>query len=85
MNQTPFEQDMVLNRQAWEELRDQIRREHAGKYVAIAQGRLIAATATFQEAKAAIQRLQPTPECYIICEADDEPSFEVINDYWEQP
>ena len=35
-----FEEQMACNRKAYEALRDQIRREYAGQYVALAYGRL---------------------------------------------
>ena len=33
MDQATFEQQLHLNRQAYEKLRDQIRRDYAGQYV----------------------------------------------------
>lgn len=73
-----FEQELERNREAYEALRDQIRREYAGQYVAIAQGRLIAACADFDEALAAVQRLQPAPEHYVVFPADEVPAFEPV-------
>ena len=81
MDQATFEQAMALNRQAYEKLREQIRRDYAAQYVGIAEGRLIAAAATYNEVKAAIEQLKPTPECYLIFEAEDEPLFEVFDNF----
>ncbi len=81
MDQATFERAMALNREAYEKLREQIRRDYAGQYVGIAEGRLIAAAASFDEVEAAIKQLEPTPECYLIFEADDEPLFEVIDNF----
>jgi hypothetical protein len=76
MDQATFERARALNREAYEKLREQIRRDYAGKYVGIAEGRLIAAAASYNEMKAAIMQLEPTPEYYLIFEADDEPLFQ---------
>jgi hypothetical protein len=81
MDQATFERAMALNRQAYEKLREQIRRDYSGQYVGIAQGRLIKAAASYDEVRAAIGQLKPTPECYLIFEADDEPLFEVIDSF----
>ena len=81
MDQVTFERALALNRQAYENLREQIRRDYAGQYVGIAEGRLITAAATYNEVKAAIKKLTPMPECYLIFEADDEPLFEVIDSF----
>jgi hypothetical protein len=76
-----FEQELQRNREAYEALRDQIRQEYAGQYVAIAQGRLIAASADFDEALAVVQRLQPAPEHYVVFPANEEPAFEPVEAY----
>src|SRR5947208_86872 len=81
MDQAAFEQAMALNRQAYEKLREQIRRDYTGQYVGIAQGRLIAVAPTFDEVHAAIEQLKPIPECYLIFEAEDEPLFEVVDSF----
>src|SRR5438093_887618 len=81
MDQVAFEQATALHREAYEKLREQIRRDYAGQYVGMAEGRLIAAAATYNEVKAAIERLTPTPEYYLIFEADDEPLFEAIDNF----
>ena len=78
MDQAAFEQAMALNRQAYEKLREQISRDYSGQYVGIADGRLIKVAASYNEVRAAIEQLKPTPECYLIFEADDEPLFEVF-------
>jgi hypothetical protein len=80
MDQATFEHQLHLNRQAYEKLRDQIRRDYAGQYVGIAEGRLIAAANTFEEVEAAMEKLQPVPEYSLIFPADDEPPFEPYDD-----
>ena len=51
---TAFDQEMACNRQAYETMKDQIRRDYAGKYVAIAFGKIIAVSPDFDEASAAV-------------------------------
>jgi len=70
-----FEREAAIHRQVYEGLREQIKRDCAGKYIVLAQGRLFAATPTFEEAEAAVQQLHPTPEYYLIFPAEMEPSF----------
>src|SRR5437868_961478 len=77
-----FEEQKACNYRAYEVLRDQIRRDYAGQYVALAYGRLIAASPNFDEAMAAVQQLQPVPIHYAVFPADEEPAFEPIEDYW---
>ena len=79
MDQAAFEQAMTVNRQAYEKLREQLRRDYPGQFVGIAEGRFIKAAPTYNEVRAAIAKLDPTPECYLLFEADDEPLFEVID------
>ena len=78
MDQASFEQALELNRQTYEKLRDQIRRDYAGQYIGIAEGRLIAVAPSYNEVRAAIEQLNPSPECFLIFEAEDEPLFEIF-------
>ena len=80
MSTTQFDQEMACNRQAYERLKEQIRREHAGKYVAIAFGKIIAVCPDFDEATAAVNRLQPAPVHCVVFPAEDEPHFEPVED-----
>jgi hypothetical protein len=81
MNDLTFEREVALNRQAFEGLREQIRREHAGRYVALGQGRLLASAPTYEEAKAAVQQLRPVPEFFLVFLAGEEPGFEPYCSY----
>jgi len=81
MDQATFEQQLQLNRQAYERLRDQIRRDYAGQYVGIAEGRLIAAANTFEEVEAAMNNLQPVPEYSLIFKAEEGPVFDVVDSF----
>ena len=49
MDATTFTVELSNNRAAYERLREQIQRAGPGQYAAIAQGRLIALAATFDE------------------------------------
>lgn len=81
MTSTTFAAELADNRAAYERLREQIRRAAAGQYVAIAQGRLIALTETFDEAVAAVDQLHPPPEHFLVFPVDEEPLFDVIDDF----
>lgn len=81
MDQTAFEQALALNRQCYETLREQIRRDYPGKYIGIAEGRLIAVAPTFDEVAAAIEQLNPSPECFLIFAAEEEPIFEIYDNF----
>lgn len=83
MDQTTYERELALNRSAWERIRDDVRRLHGGQYVGIARGELIAASPRYDEVSAAIRRLDPPPEFFLIFDAQDEPDFEVVEDYYE--
>jgi hypothetical protein len=76
MDFATFEQEMAVNRKAYEALREQIRRDHAGQYVAMAHGHVIAAAATYDDTVAAVEQLQPVPEYYLVFPADEDPDFE---------
>jgi hypothetical protein len=76
MDELTFERETALNREAWDRLREHVRREHAGRYVALGQGRILASATTYDEAKAAVEQLRPVPEFFLVFPADDEPAFE---------
>ena len=52
-----------------------------GRYAAIAQGRLIALAATFDEGVDAVKRFCPTAEHFLVFPVDEEPAFDVIDDF----
>jgi hypothetical protein len=81
MDQMTYEREMAVNREAYGRLREQIRRDYAGRYIALAEGRVAAATATYDEAMRAVQGLDPVPECYLVFPADEEPYFEPYYNY----
>ena len=81
MNVISFEEQIDFNRRAYESLRDQIRRDYAGRYVALSDGKVVASAATYDDVLASVRRLVPNPECYFIFHADDEPNFEIVTDY----
>jgi hypothetical protein len=75
---------MACNRQAYESLKDQIRPDYAGQYVAIAFGQIVATSPDFDEANAAVERLQPAPEHALVFLAEDDPAFEPISDPYKE-
>jgi hypothetical protein len=76
MDEQTFERGVALNREAWDRLREQVRREHAGRYVALGEGRILASAATYHEVEAAVEQLHPMPEFYLVFPAEEEPIFE---------
>jgi histidinol dehydrogenase len=81
MNALTFAAELAINRAAYERLREQIRRTSAGHYAAIANGRLIIVTDSFDAAVVAVNQLQPLPEHFLVFPADEEPAFDVIDDF----
>jgi len=77
MDRAAFERETTLHRRVYEKLRDQIQRDCAGKYVVLAQGCLLAVADNFDQASAAVRRLQPVPEYALIFPADMDPPFEL--------
>jgi hypothetical protein len=84
-----FTSESTLNRQAYVQLREHIRREHAGQYVALAHGKVIGAASTFDAASALVERLDIVPEYHLVFPANVEPDFDLVYDLagsvWEMP
>jgi hypothetical protein len=85
MDSETFERETTLNRQAYETLREQIRRDYAGKYVALGQGRVLAASVSYDDAVTTVEQLKPVPEYFLVFPADEEPAFEPFYNYWAEP
>lgn len=81
MNRTAFETELAENRLAYDQFRHKIKQAAPGHYAVIARGSLISVTATFEEAAAAVAQLQPSPEHFLVFPVDQEPAFEVIDDF----
>jgi hypothetical protein len=75
-----FTKESALNRQAYEHLREYIRREYAGKHVALAHGRVIGAASTSYEARALVEQLEIVPEYYLVFPANVDPEFDLVYD-----
>lgn len=80
MDIATFTRESELNRQAFESLRAQIRRDFAGKYVVLVHGRILGAATTFDEARSLVAKLEPLPEYYLVFPADGEPNFDLAYD-----
>src|SRR5205823_6098596 len=76
-----YEREVALNRQAYERLRAEIHQNHSGEYIALGQGRLLAAGPTFDETMAAVRRMPAPPEFALVFPADEEPPFEAYYAY----
>ena len=81
MDDITFQREMAVNQSAYENLRDRIRRDYAGRYVALADGKIVADAVSYDAAVAAVQLLNPIPECYLVFPADEEPDFEPFLSY----
>ena len=81
MDPETFDREQALNRSAYESLREQIRRDHAGRYVALGQGRVLAVADTYDRALAAVRQLRPAPDFFLVFPAEDEPAFEPYLSY----
>jgi hypothetical protein len=84
MEQHDFEQQMAQNRKAYEALRDTIRREYAGQYVAIAFGRIVAASPDFDQLRQAVDELNPPPAHVVGFLAEEEPIFEPVESTYRE-
>jgi hypothetical protein len=82
MDMATFIRESALNRQAYGASRDEIRRDYAGKYVLLANGKVVGADASFDAACALANSLDPVPE-YLVFHADAEPDFGLGYDLWE--
>lgn len=80
MDRATFDREAAMNRQAYEGLREQIRKDYNGQYVALARGKVVAVAGSFDEARDLVERLQPVPEYYLVFPAELEPSFELAYD-----
>jgi len=80
MNETKLDEELALNRRAYEKLRDQIRNDYDHQYVALAFGRIVGSAPTFDEASALIENLDPKPQHFLVFQADDEPMFDEFFD-----
>ncbi len=81
MDIAAFNRESALNRQVFARLRSQIRRDHAGQYVALAHGEFLGYAPTFDEARALVKRLEPEPEYYLVFPANMEPDFDLAYDF----
>jgi hypothetical protein len=80
MDLATFERETAIHRQVYAAIRDRVRRgEYAGKYLALAGGRHLVSS-TYDEAKAAVEKLEPVPEYFLIFPAEMDPPFELS---WE--
>src|SRR5437764_14485312 len=80
VDRATFAKESALNRHAYEKLRDQIRRDYGGQYVALAHGQVIGAANNFDAARALVEALQPVPEYYLVFPAEEEPAFDLVYD-----
>jgi hypothetical protein len=75
-----YQKESDLNRRAYERLREQIRRDYTGQYVALANGKIIGAARSFAAARALVEQLDPVPEYFLVFLAHAEPDFDLVYD-----
>ncbi len=85
MDSTAFSTELAQNRATYDRLKHQIRSAMSRQYAAIAHGKLIAVTDTFDDGVAAVRRLRPVPEHFLVFPVDEEPVFDVIDDFFVGP
>jgi hypothetical protein len=78
MNSTKYDEEYLLNRRAYQELKDTIRRDYAGQLVALAFGRVVAVGPDHETISAALGRLDPMPEHYVVFPADVEDPLDAV-------
>lgn len=81
MRSLTFDEQMQLNRIAYEKLQDQIQQAGPGHFAAIAAGRLIGITEDFDSAISRIESLSPVPDHYLIFPTDARPVFDVVDSF----
>ena len=82
MHPMKFDEELALNRAAYEQMKDRLIRDHAGQCVVIAHGRLIAVAPTFEEATAVVDQIEPTPKHVAVFPAGEEPLMEPYYSYF---
>jgi hypothetical protein len=73
-----FAREEAQNREAWERLGQVLRREHAGKYIAMARGQVVKVTGDYWDADQALRQLVPLPQHPLVFPADTGPIFEYV-------
>jgi hypothetical protein len=81
MDMATYERETAINRKAYESLKEQIQTEHAGKYVALGSGRILAVAPTYDEVKATLKQLPNVPEYCLVFPAEMEPHFELVYNF----
>jgi hypothetical protein len=79
MTETQFECELDQNKRAWALLRDQVRKDHAGQFVALAFGRIVAADTRVDRLTATIEAMDPKPAHFEIFPAEADPLFDDID------
>jgi len=80
VDRTTFQRESELNRRAYEQLREPIRNQYAGKYVILAHGKVIDTASTLDAAQALVAQLEVVPDYYLVFPANAEPDFDLVYD-----
>ncbi len=75
---TEYEKEMQQNLNTYKQLRTEILQKHKGKYVAIAEGKLVAVAQTFDEAVESSEEALPDFRHRFVFQAGYEPITEAL-------
>lgn len=75
---TKYEKEIQQNLNAYKQLRTEILQKHKGKYIVIAEGKLVAVAQTFDEAVEASEEALPDFRHRFVFQAGDKPITEAI-------
>lgn len=78
-----FDEEVAVNNRAYAEQRDAIRREHKGKYVGFAFGRVVAVADDADVVRAAVDALDPPPRSSSWFLVSDDPLMDPVFELWE--
>jgi hypothetical protein len=70
MSRQTFLRELEANRLTYDRMRDQIARDFAGKYVALAFGRIVVDSTDFEKVLSRIKQLDPAPAHVVVFAAD---------------
>src|SRR5437764_11331230 len=80
--QKEYRAEREQNIRAFAEQRERIRQDYAGQYVGFGFGRVVTADPDMNKVVEVMNALDHQPQSSAIFRADEEPVFEIIEDYW---
>jgi hypothetical protein len=74
-----YDEECCRDKAAWEQLRAEVRQKYLGQYVGLAQGRIVAASKSFDDVVKELERIQPKPVHMLVFPAEEEPPFAIVD------